>query len=99
MKTKLKRISQNNTTFIYLVVTVLLVLSVPLIAMQFDSGVNWSLLDFVTAGFLLVSAGSLYILLSKRFPSKQLFLTIIVGLLLAYAWAELAVGIFFHFGS
>ncbi len=99
MKSKSKDINQNNRAFLYLVAAVSLVLTVPLVAMQFDSVVDWSLLDFITAGFLLLSAGSLYILLSRRFPSRQLFLTIIVGLLLTYAWAELAVGIFFHFGN
>ena len=99
MKSELKDINQNNRVFLYLAVAVGLVLAVPLLAMQFYSGVNWSPLDFITAGFLLLSVGSLYILLSRRFPSRQLFLTIIVGLLLIYAWVELAVGIFFNFGN
>jgi len=48
---------------------------------------------------LLISAGSLFVWLNRRFPARRLWLAGIVLLLLVYCWAELAVGIFFHFGS
>jgi hypothetical protein len=73
-----------------------LILSIPLIAMQFSDEVDWSAGDFIIKGMLLFGTGMIYEFLVKklRTTTQQL---IAAGLLLAallLLWAELAVGVF-----
>lgn len=81
-----------------LTVSIVLLL-LPVLTMQFTSEMQWALGDFLLFGLLLISAGSLFVWLNRRFPARRLWLAGIVLLLLVYCWAELAVGIFFHVGS
>lgn len=69
---------------------------IPLIAMQFTSEVVWTLMDFVIAGVLLLSAGFAMVYLWKRLAQSNYRFYIIAGLILLFLllWAELAVGIF-----
>ena len=78
------------------VIFTVLVLLIPLVAMQFTEEVNWDLADFVIGGVLLFVVGVGYELLFKKIkkPSRRLALAIVLGLLFIYVWAELAVGIF-----
>lgn len=71
-------------------------LLIPLIAMQFTSEVNWSLLDFVVMGTLLLSVGFgiRYVLLKNSSFQKRLIYLSLVLLAFVLIWAELAVGIF-----
>jgi len=46
-----------NIRLIGIVLTVGFLLLIPLVAMRFTNEVNWTLLDFTVAGFLLLSAG------------------------------------------
>ncbi len=71
-------------------------LSIPLIAMQFTSEVNWSLLDFLVMGMLLLSVGFgiRYVLLKNSSFQKRLVYLSLVLLAFVLIWAELAVGIF-----
>jgi hypothetical protein len=70
-------------------------LLIPLVAMQFDTGVNWSASDFVVAGGLLFGAGSLFIAIARKANSTAYRLAVGVavaaGLLLV--WANMAVGL------
>lgn len=73
----------------------LLLLLVPLIAMQFTSEVNWSVSDFIVAGVLLLGCG---LLLERAWSRTGNFahrlaygLAIFTGLLLI--WVNLAVGL------
>jgi len=77
------------------------VLLVPLLAMQFTREVNWTALDFVVAAILLAGAGfALELAVGRVANTRQRLLWVAaIALAFAYAWAELAVGIFFHFGS
>lgn len=61
-----------------------------------DQGFNWSPLDFVVAGILIYGTSSLFVLTARHTPRKYR-LSIGLGFLAAflYAWAELAVGVFF----
>jgi len=73
-----------------------LVLSIPLIAMQFTSEVNWGPGDFALAGLLLFCSGVIYVVASRRIHSKAhraVVAAIVVGVL-AVVWAELAIGLF-----
>jgi hypothetical protein len=75
-------------------ITVLL-LSIPLAAMKFYTGVVWTFSDFIIAGTLIFGTGLLYKLFA-RFRPEVLFktgmgLALITGLLLI--WVNMAVGI------
>ena len=71
-------------------------LSIPLIAMQFTKEVNWTLSDFVIMGILLfVTVFTIDLVLKKvkTFKSRLILVLGIIALLLII-WAEMAVGIF-----
>ncbi|HEX5447631.1 MAG TPA: hypothetical protein VFW90_00260 [Candidatus Saccharimonadales bacterium] len=80
---------------------VVAILLIPLIAMQFDNGVNWELNDFVIAGALLFVTGLVLdtILGKVRGKNRKLIAVVALILIFMYIWAELAVGIFTHLGS
>ncbi len=75
---------------------VLLLLSVPLIAMQFTDEVNWNTFDFIVAGILLLGTGLAveFVLRTIRSTQQRLLLCGFILFVLFLAWAELAVGIF-----
>ena len=96
----MKKILQRKTAFVWLVAATGLILLVPLVAMQFSSEVRWTFFDFMVMGALLLSAGSLLILLSRKISSRHFpFLATVVLIGFLYVWAELSVGIFFSFGN
>ena len=76
-----------------------LVLSIPLIAMQFTPEVNWTSMDFAAAGILLLATGVSYVLAARRFPKHRVAIGILLGIAFVYMWAEMAVGIFTNWGS
>lgn len=80
----------------YVVFGTLAVLSVPLIAMQFTSEVDWGILDFAVMAVLLASIGSIYVFASRMFHSRshRIILGLGLGIVLFLFWAELAVGVF-----
>lgn len=76
--------------------SILVLLAIPFIAMQFSSEVQWSLFDFVVAGGLLLAVGfsiDLTIRKVKTVHMKYVAITAIVIFFLLI-WAELAVGVF-----
>lgn len=79
----------------YFTLAALTILSAPLIAMQITEEVDWKLPDFIIIGALLFSIGLAYELISQKLKSKnqRIFLSVALGMLLIYIWAELAVGI------
>mgnify|MGYP006165907083 FL=1 len=74
---------------------VLLLLSVPLIAMQFTDEVNWNTFDFMVAGILLMGTGLAVelVLRTIRSTQKRILLCGFILFVLFLIWAELAVGI------
>jgi hypothetical protein len=80
----------------FLPYSLLLLLLIPLTAMQFSSEVNWSLFDFVIMGVLLLALGfSIRFIRNKKSVLKYPLLMIIAVVVLFFIiWAELAVGIF-----
>ncbi|PKM87007.1 hypothetical protein CVU83_03505 [Candidatus Falkowbacteria bacterium HGW-Falkowbacteria-2] len=76
-------------------IAVALLLMIPLLAMQFNSGFVWSLGDFIIAGILLLGAGLTYEFVSSR--SKSIIYRFAVagaiGSSLFLIWANLAVGL------
>ena len=74
----------------------LLVLSIPLVAMQFTDEVNWSLYDFVVAGLLIFITSIVFEHFTKKeIPQRtRIIYGIIISIVFLLIWAELAVGIF-----
>ena len=74
----------------------LLLLLVPLVAMQFTREVSWGPGDFLAAGVLLFGAGAAAVLALRHFErSGQRWLAVAaIAFGLALLWAELAVGLF-----
>lgn len=72
------------------------ILSIPLMAMQFTKEVNWTIFDFLVMGILLFTTVFTIDFVLKKFKTLKSRLILIVGIvvLLALVWAELAVGIF-----
>lgn len=101
MKAKaIQNVKPHNYVIRPIIGTVLILL-VPLVAMQFSEEAQWELPDFVIISALLFSAGLAYELIVARLRNSNQRLIVGVAILLAvlYAWAELAVGIFTNWGS
>ena len=86
----------QNKRLIAIVGIVILLLLIPLIAMQFTDEVSWTLFDFVIAGALLLGTGILCELVLRKVKKIKLKIIICLAILalLFLIWAELAVGIF-----
>ncbi len=101
MKRKNTDIIMQNKIFTWIALATCVILSIPLIAMQFKSDVNWELSDFIIMGVLLFGMGSAFVLVARKFRDN--FNRVLIGftflLLFIYIWAELAVGIFTNLGS
>ncbi|MCK9425917.1 MAG: hypothetical protein M0Q21_07770 [Ignavibacteriaceae bacterium] len=87
---------KQNKRLIGIVLTVVLLLLIPLIAMQFTDEVSWTVLDFVVAAILLLGTGLMCELVIRKINKIEYRIAICVILLAALLliWAELAVGIF-----
>lgn len=87
--------AQTRTPVIILLATAA-ILSIPLIAMQVTSEVNWNWFDFLIAGTLLSGTGIAidFFLRKVRKTSHRIMVVGGILVLLAAVWAELAVGIF-----
>ncbi len=100
MNLSLQRFVMRNSTFAWIALATVLLLSIPLIAMCFTSEVNWSIADFAIMGILLFGAGSAFVMIARKSPRKHWAL---IGMLLVvavlYLWAELAVGVFTDLGN
>ena len=86
----------KNKRLKFILITVVFLLLIPLIAMQFTDEVKWTLLDFIVAGILLLSTGFIIDLAIKKVKNinYRIAITIALLILLLLIWAELAVGIF-----
>ena len=72
----------------------IVILIIPLIAMQFNSEVNWDIGDFIIAGILLFGTGILLELILAKSKKYKTLLILTVIVLLLLIWMEMAVGIF-----
>lgn len=79
-----------------MLIIIVVILLIPLIAMQFTSEVEWSFFDFVIAGALLLLTAALLDLVFKRVKQKKkrIAIGVVVVVMLLLIWAELAVGLF-----
>ena len=86
----------QNKRLIAIVLTVAILLLVPFISMQFTNEVNWTLMDFVVAGGLLLGTGFMMELVFRNVKERRhrIALSVILLGILLLVWVELAVGIF-----
>ncbi len=87
---------RQNKRLIGIVLTVVVILLIPLFAMQFTNEVNWTLIDFIVAAILLLGTGLMCELAIRKITNIKFRVAVCVFLLasLFLIWAELAVGIF-----
>lgn len=81
-------------SLIFVLITIIL-LSIPLIAMQFTNEVKWTFFDFLVAGILLMGTGISFVLLANKAQNKtyKLAIGLTLGTALFMIWSNLAVGI------
>ena len=90
----MKTISSSNRLMLMLSTIVILV-CIPLIAMQFTAEVQWTGFDFIAATILLCACAGMLELLWRRIAAKSYRIVYCAGTLLLFLviWIELAVGI------
>ena len=94
MKTKSNDIIMQNQVFLWIALVTGLVLSIPLIAMQFTNEVDWKAGDFIIMGTLLFGMGSIFVLIARKVTKKnRLAVGLAVLAVLLLLWIHLAVGI------
>jgi uncharacterized membrane protein YedE/YeeE len=83
-------------SFLAVAAVTLLLLLLPLTAMQFTPEVRWGLGDFLIAGSLIFGVGVGMVLVGRYTKRTGLRVALmgILALALVVVWAELAVGIF-----
>lgn len=86
---------KNKRLIILLAIAVILLL-IPLIAMQFSNEVAWDIYDFTIMGVLLLSTVSICELVMRKVNSMKNRILICGTVLFIFflIWAELGVGIF-----
>jgi len=74
-----------------IVLTVGFLLLIPLVAMRFTNEVNWTLLDFSVAGFMLLSAGLLCELVLRKVDNLKYRIALCAAILamLVLVWGAL----------
>ncbi len=82
--------------YIVILSSILVLLLIPFIAMQFSSEVNWSLFDFLIAGAGLLALGFSIDLVTRKIKpfNKKLIAVAVIVMLFLLVWTELAVGVF-----
>lgn len=88
--------SMKNKRLLTLLFIVVLLLCIPLIAMQFTDTVDWQLHDFLIVGILLFGTSIVlnYLIGKVKGRNNQIISASILILLLVFVLLELSVGIF-----
>lgn len=86
----------QNKRLTGILLTAAFLLLIPFIAMQFTTEVNWSLLDFIVMGVLLLGTGLMCEFALRKVKRIGYRIAVCGALLVVFflVWAELAVGIF-----
>ena len=85
----------QNKSLRIILISVVAILMIPFIAMQFTDEVNWQIFDFILMGSLLFLVGlvlDLVIRKVKKLPYR-VAISVVIVLTFLLIWAELAVGI------
>ena len=85
----------QNIRLIGIVIGVAILLLIPYVAMKFTGEVNWTAIDFITAGALLLGTGLACELVLRKVKTIKYRIAVCTVILLALfvVWAELAVGL------
>jgi hypothetical protein len=85
----------QNKRLIGIVLAVAVLPLIPFLAMKFTGEVNWSLIDFITAGVLLLGTGLAceFVLRKVRKLPHRIAICAAILIMLFIIWAELAVGL------
>ncbi len=96
MSEKIRNIPFLHKRRLIVLSIVIVVLFVPLIAMQFSNEVDWKPFDFLVAGVLLSGTGLLCELVLRKVKKTSVRIAICAAILLVLflIWVELAVGLF-----
>lgn len=86
----------KNKRLILILSAVVILLLIPLVAMQFTHEVDWGIFDFILMGILLTGTGLFCELILRKVKSLQNRALFCGVILFAFVliWAELAVGVF-----
>lgn len=86
----------KNKRLIVILSSVIILLLIPLIAMQFTNEVDWNIFDFAIMGVLLLGTGLFIEIVLRKVRSVKNRIIICAVILFTFflIWAELAVGIF-----
>lgn len=86
----------SNKRLVVILLSAVLLLTVPFITMQFTDLVNWSGFDFLIMGILLFGVGLTAEMVLRKVKKIQPRILVIVAVIVLFLliWAELAVGIF-----
>lgn len=87
--------SKFKKSILWVAVATVIILLVPLVAMQFTNEVDWSVSDFIIMGALIFGTGCAYVLIS-RFSTNLIYKTAIGLAIVAtflMIWANLGVGL------
>ncbi len=89
-------IAMQNKRLTGILLAIPLLLSIPLIGMQFTEEITWNLFDFIVMGILLLGAGLTIELVLRKVKKFEHRIILAGVVLLAFflIWAELAVGVF-----
>ncbi|MCH6201714.1 hypothetical protein MMU07_19190 [Aquiflexum sp. LQ15W] len=86
----------KNSRLTLILSSIIFLLLIPLVAMQFTDEVDWNLFDFIIMGTLLLIMGLSIEFALRTFKHLQDRILISGAILIVFflVWAELAVGIF-----
>jgi uncharacterized membrane protein len=86
----------KNTRLTFILGTILVLLLIPLVAMQFSDEVDWDFFDFIIMGILLLFTGLSIEFVLRRFKriKERILVSGAILFIFFLVWAELAVGIF-----
>jgi hypothetical protein len=87
-------ITQNKRLY-GILFTAMLLLLIPLIAMQFTNEVDWTLVDFLVMGVLLTGTGLMCELVLRNVKKIEHRVLLVAAILFGFflVWAQLAVGL------
>lgn len=87
-------ITQNKRLY-GILFTAMLLLLIPLIAMQFTNEVDWTLVDFLVMGVLLIGTGLMCELVLRKVKKIEHRVLLVAAILFGFflVWAQLAVGL------
>jgi hypothetical protein len=88
--------NMQNKRLIGILIAVAVLLLIPFTAMKFTGEVNWTPIDFIVAGVLLLGTGLMCEFVLRKVTSTGYRVALCGAILFALflVWAELAVGLF-----